>query len=92
MLHGSLSFKKHGFKCGISAMISSGGILLLWFETEEHYLVPDTLFLAPLLLAVSFYLTIFGREETMLFFVMVSSFGLPLAFTRFRKLLLSQRV
>lgn len=119
-----------------AAMISSGVISLLWFETVElseaarnsdlyglgHVLIVFcvicmalstitiffnriaivrnnvvlsllSFFLSPLLVAVSFGITIFEREELALFFVMIASFSLPLAFyfVRYRKLLIGQQ-
>ncbi|NML36921.1 hypothetical protein HHL17_06895 [Chitinophaga sp. G-6-1-13] len=119
-----------------AAMISSGVISLLWFETVElseaarnsdlyglgHVLIVFCIicmalstitiffnriavvrnnvilsllsfFLLPFLVAVSFCMTIFEREELSLFFVMIASFSLPLAFyfARYRKLLTVQQ-
>ncbi|MBC9930916.1 hypothetical protein [Chitinophaga qingshengii] len=120
-----------------AAMISSGVISLLWFETVElsesarysdlyglgHVLIVFcvicmalstitiflnkmtvvrnnlflsllSFFLAPLLVSLFFFVTIFDKEEMMLFGVMLVSFHLPLAFyfARYRKLLTGQQV
>ncbi|WP_223151575.1 hypothetical protein [Chitinophaga varians] len=112
-----------------AAMISSGVISLLWFETIVlseavrnsnlgHVLIGFcvicmalstvtiflnnlavvrnnvilsllSFFLLPLLVAVSFCITVFDGTELVLFFLMIASFNLPLAFyfVRYRRLL-----
>lgn len=63
------------------------------FVRNNVILSLTSFFLAPLLVSAGFYMTIFEREETLLFLVMITSFSLPLVFyfARYRKLLVSRQ-